>query len=151
MDADDHLHPDSPLMTMSHSFLNDGMLALSMPGPSRDQNYYIADGNSVLLVENTLFRVRLRFLSNVSVMRYLRYDIHSLLGLYVAMQVHRSTLTKDKSAFETMFQLSSETDSARSDSSVTVAAEGESDDNPIRLQGDTADEFRALLWSLYAL
>ena len=29
--------------------------------------------------------------------------------------------------------------------------EGESDDNPIHLQGDTADEFRALLWSLYAL
>lgn len=49
-----------------------------------------------------------------------------------------------------MFQLSSETDSSRSESSVTLA-EGESDDNPIRLQGDTADEFRALLWSLYAL
>ena len=65
--------------------------------------------------------------------------------------MHRSTLTKDKSAFETMFQLSSETDSSRSESSVTVAVEGESDDNPIRLQGDTADEFRALLWALYAL
>ena len=60
-------------------------------------------------------------------------------------------LTKDKSAFETMFQLSSETDSARSDSSMNAAQEGESDDNPIRLQGDTADEFRALLWALYAL
>ena len=58
---------------------------------------------------------------------------------------------KDKSAFETMFQLSSETDSSRSESSVTLATEGESDDNPIRLQGDTADEFRALLWALYAL
>ena len=60
-------------------------------------------------------------------------------------------LTKDKSAFETMFQLSSETDSARSDSSMNAAQKGESDDNPIRLQGDTADEFRALLWALYAL
>lgn len=50
-----------------------------------------------------------------------------------------------------MFQLSSETDSSRSESSVTIATEGESDDNPIRLQGDTAEEFRALLWSLYAL
>ena len=50
-----------------------------------------------------------------------------------------------------MFQLSSETDSSRSESSVTLAMEGESDDNPIHLQGDTADEFRALLWSLYAL
>lgn len=50
-----------------------------------------------------------------------------------------------------MFQLSGETDSARSDSSMTVAQEGEGDDNPIRLQGDTADEFRALLWALYSL
>ncbi|KAI0076325.1 hypothetical protein K474DRAFT_1598271 [Panus rudis PR-1116 ss-1] len=107
---------------MSNSFLGDsGILSLSIPGPSRDPNYYISDGNTVLLVENTLFKV------------------------------HRSTLTKDKSAFETMFQLSSEADSARSESSVTVAQEGDNDGNPIRLQGDTADEFRALLWALYAL
>ncbi|KAH8104658.1 hypothetical protein BXZ70DRAFT_888007 [Cristinia sonorae] len=106
---------------MSNSFLGDGILSLSIPGPSRDPLYYISDGNSVLLVENTLFKV------------------------------HRSTLTKDKSAFETMFQLSSETDSSRSDSSMTVAQEGENDDNPIRLQGDTAEEFRSLLWALYAL
>ncbi|OCH92656.1 hypothetical protein OBBRIDRAFT_791103 [Obba rivulosa] len=120
---DHHLHPDSPLMTMSNSFLGDGMLhlsQLSIPGPSRDPTYYISDGNSVLLVENTLFKV------------------------------HRSILTKDKSAFETMFQLSSETDSSRSDSSMT-SPEGETDENPIRLLGDTADEFRALLWALYAL
>lgn len=32
-----------------------------------------------------------------------------------------------------------------------TVAEGDSDDNPIRLQGDTAEEFRALLWALYAL
>ncbi|TBU39182.1 hypothetical protein BD309DRAFT_993934 [Dichomitus squalens] len=106
---------------MSNSFLNDGILLLSMPGPSRDPSYYIHDGNTVLLVENTLFKV------------------------------HRSVLTKDKSAFETMFQLPGETDSARSESSMTVAQEGESDDNPIKLQGDTADEFRALMWALYSL
>ncbi|KAH9947630.1 hypothetical protein B0H21DRAFT_738207 [Amylocystis lapponica] len=117
----EQLRPDSALMTMANSFLRDGMLQLSIPGPSRDTMYYISDGNSVLLVENTLFKV------------------------------HRSVLMKDKSAFETMFQLSTETDSSRSDSSMTVAPEGESDDNPIRLQGDTADEFRALLWALYAL
>ncbi|KAI0685800.1 hypothetical protein BC835DRAFT_1289330 [Cytidiella melzeri] len=115
------MHPDSPLMTMTRSFLGEGILSLSMPGPSRDSTYYISDGNSVFLVENTLFKV------------------------------HRSTLMKDKSAFETMFQLSSETDSSRSDSSVTLSTEGDADENPIRLQGDTADEFRALLWSLYAL
>lgn len=52
------LHPESPLMAaMTNSFLGDGMLSLSIPGPSRDPTYYIPDGNSVLLVENTLFRV----------------------------------------------------------------------------------------------
>ncbi|KAI0087776.1 hypothetical protein BDY19DRAFT_892283 [Irpex rosettiformis] len=107
---------------MTHSFLGESsILSLSMPGPSRDPTYYISDGNSVFLVENTLFKV------------------------------HRSTLMKDKSAFETMFQLSSETDSSRSDMSATQSTEGDADENPIRLQGDTADEFRALLWSLYAL
>lgn len=53
------LPPDSPLMTMTNSFLNEDMLLLSMPGPSRDPSYYIHDGNSVLLVENTLFKVRI--------------------------------------------------------------------------------------------
>lgn len=57
MDAAE-LHPDSPLMNMSHSFLADGILSLSMPGPTRDPTYYITDGNSVFLVENTLFKVR---------------------------------------------------------------------------------------------
>lgn len=60
----DGLHPDSPLMTMSNSFLGDGMLSLSIPGPSRDAVYYIPDGNSVLLVENTLFKVRPTLSSN---------------------------------------------------------------------------------------
>lgn len=92
------------------------MLSLSIP--TRDNDYYISDGNTVLLVENILFKV------------------------------HRSTLTKDKSTFDTMFSLPSD---SSSDSSMTVGPEGESDDNPIRLQGDTAEEFRALLWALYAL
>jgi hypothetical protein len=46
-----------------------------------------------------------------------------------------------------MFSLPSDSTSG---SSMTVV-EGDSDDNPIRLQGDTAEEFRALLWALYAL
>lgn len=100
-------------------------LHLSIPIPSRDSTYYIADGNTVLLVENTLFKV------------------------------HRSTLTKDASTFDSMFSLDSD---LRSSSHVsgnstvtTVGPEGENDDNPIRLQGDTADQFRALLWALYSL
>ena len=51
-----------------------------------------------------------------------------------------------------MFSLDSDLRSSTSNNSgVTVGPEGESDDNPIRLQGDTADEFRSLLWALYAL
>jgi hypothetical protein len=46
------------LMTMSNSkFLRDSMLSLSIP--TRDTEYYISDGNTVLLVENILFKVRL--------------------------------------------------------------------------------------------
>lgn len=32
-----------------------------------------------------------------------------------------------------------------------ITAEGNSDDNPIVLHGDTPAEFRNFLWSLYAL
>ncbi|KAH7925601.1 hypothetical protein BV22DRAFT_1112228 [Leucogyrophana mollusca] len=97
-------------------------LQLSIPIPARDPTYYISDGNTVLLVESTLFKV------------------------------HRSILKNDKSTFDSMFSLDSDlrSNSDASSSSVTVGPEGESDDNPIRLQGDTADEFRALLWALYA-
>lgn len=34
---------------------------------------------------------------------------------------------------------------------LVVSGEGDSDDTPIYLHGDSADEFRDLLWSLYAL
>jgi len=96
-------------------------LQLSIPIPSRDPEYYISDGNTVLLVETTLFKV------------------------------HRSTLTKDKSTFDSMFSLDSDLRSHTSSNDTSIGPEGESDDNPIRLQGDTADEFRSLLWALYAL
>ncbi|KAK7048637.1 BTB domain-containing protein [Favolaschia claudopus] len=94
------------------------------PSATRDPTYYIPDGNTVLLVENTLFKV------------------------------HRSMLVKDKSAFDSMFSLEAYTEDTTSSSSLipsTANAEGESDENPIRLQGDKAEEFSALLWSLYSL
>lgn len=53
-----------------------------------------------------------------------------------------------------MFSLDSDirSNSRLSNSAGMVAGpEGESDDSPIRLQGDSADEFRALLWALYSL
>ncbi|KAG9315651.1 hypothetical protein JVU11DRAFT_3296 [Chiua virens] len=123
-----HLPPD---VYLTNTFMHSADVSPSTPKlqlqlsiPSRDSMYYYSDGNTVLLVETTLFKV------------------------------HRSTLTKEKSTFESMFSLDSDLRSSTtstSNSGVTVGPEGESDDNPIRLQGDTADEFRSLLWALYAL
>ncbi|EGN98574.1 hypothetical protein SERLA73DRAFT_110132 [Serpula lacrymans var. lacrymans S7.3] len=55
--------------------------------------------------------------------------------------VHRTILSVDTSSFGSMFSL------PQGDKQ----EEGTSDDNPIVLQGDTAEEFRNFLWSLYAL
>lgn len=61
-------------------------------------------------------------------------------------KVHRYLLSRDGSAFEGMFSLDQIRLNEESDGN-----EGDSDENPIVLHGDTPDEFRALLWSLYAL
>jgi hypothetical protein len=95
----------------------------------RDSEYYIPDGNTVIQVENVLFKV------------------------------HRYILSRDGSAFEGMFSLDG---IPRSESSESLAptspvhhhspgSEGLSDSSPILLSGDTASDFRALLWALYAL
>ncbi|KAK1229922.1 hypothetical protein PQX77_007021 [Marasmius sp. AFHP31] len=89
------------------------MRASSSSGLEHDEEYYIAEGNTIIRVEDTLFKV------------------------------HRYLLSRDGSAFEGMFSL----DHIRSG----TVSEGDSDDNPIALHGDTPEEFRALLWSLYAL
>ncbi|KAJ6508369.1 hypothetical protein C8R45DRAFT_441074 [Mycena sanguinolenta] len=88
--------------------------------PTRDQTYYISDGNTILQVENTLFKV------------------------------HRSMLIKDKSTFDSMFSLDAYTYNTE-DPQMNDPSEGESDENPIRLHGDKAEEFSALMWSLYSL
>jgi len=55
--------------------------------------------------------------------------------------VHRTILSKDSSSFSSMFSL------PQGDK----PAEGQSDDNPVILIGDTASQFRNFLWALYAL
>lgn len=57
-------------------------------------------------------------------------------------QVHRTILSKDSSTFETMFKLPSGED---------TQAEGSRDNNPVVLSGDTPEQFRSLLWALYAM
>ncbi|KAJ4490690.1 hypothetical protein J3R30DRAFT_3399973 [Lentinula aciculospora] len=117
----------SPRMTLQQDF-------------ARDSEYYLADGNTVILVENVLFKV------------------------------HRYILSRDGSAFEGMFSLDNipKSDSAEtlimSSSEGTqpsyphsqlhrsrLSPEGSSDKIPIHLFGDTAADFRSLLWALYAL
>ncbi|CCL99253.1 uncharacterized protein FIBRA_01268 [Fibroporia radiculosa] len=60
-------------------------------------------------------------------------------------RVHRFLLARDSSAFQDMFSL------PLGEGSQSALQEGFSDSNPIRLFGDTAQEFRTLLSLLYAL
>ncbi|KAJ3805201.1 hypothetical protein EV368DRAFT_84526 [Lentinula lateritia] len=110
------------------------------PALVRDSEYYLPDGNTVIQVENVLFNI------------------------------HRYILSRDGSAFEGMFSLDNipQSDSAetlimtnaentRSSYSRSylhhqhLSPEGSSDKTPILLSGDTAGDFRSLLWALYAL
>lgn len=132
-------------------------LQLSIPIPSRDPEYYISDGNTVLLVETTLFKVNQSSLStgghSNSLMPGSQVGVTFVFIAIISDQrlLHdRSTLTKDKSTFDSMFSLDLDLRS-HTGTDPSIGPEGESDDNPIRLQGDSADEFRALLWALYAL
>ncbi|KAF9069780.1 hypothetical protein BDP27DRAFT_1221970 [Rhodocollybia butyracea] len=102
---------------------------------AQDLEYYIPDGNTVIQVEGVLFKV------------------------------HRYILSRDGSAFEGMFSLDNIPRSDSTESLIThdsrdyttspqchhISHEGLSDDTPILLSGDTASDFRALLWALYAL
>ncbi|OCH92635.1 hypothetical protein OBBRIDRAFT_791083 [Obba rivulosa] len=81
---------------------------------TRDFEYYFDDGDCVIRVEDTVFRV------------------------------HRFLLTRDGSAFADMFSLPP-------GSGTSEMPEGSSDANPIRLFGESAEDFRALLFILYAL
>ena len=94
----------------------------------RDEDYYLSDGSCIILVENTLFNVR-------------SFNDHSSSKSHPVSQVHRTTLSKDSSSFSSMFSL------PRGDK----PAEGQSDDNPVILVGDTVSQFRNFLWALYAL
>jgi hypothetical protein len=68
-----------------------------------------------------------------------------LLLIQELLQVHRSLLIRDKSTFNNMFSLEAHKPDG------VQGEEGENDENPIHLQGDTADEIRALMWCFYAL
>ncbi|KAF8811549.1 hypothetical protein BYT27DRAFT_7221403 [Phlegmacium glaucopus] len=59
----------------------------------------------------------------------------------ILFNVHRSILSKDSSSFKSMLSL------PQGD----LVTEGQSEDKPIVLSGDTPEEFRHFLWALYAL
>ncbi len=57
-------------------------------------------------------------------------------------KVARRPFEQESTVFEDAFQLPSA-------EGVTGECEGETDDNPIRLDGVTEEEFRALLWVMF--
>ncbi|KAF8209913.1 hypothetical protein K438DRAFT_1497631, partial [Mycena galopus ATCC 62051] len=75
-----------------------------------DNEYYYSSGDSVIRIENTLFKV------------------------------HKPFLTYNSAVFATLFDLPG----------VTGRAEGLSDDLPIVLEGETAENFRIILKYVYA-
>lgn len=63
-------------------------------------------------------------------------------------------LIKDGSAFRGMFSLDDDSRTVADHGNMVEgprSSEGQSDENPIRLHGDTDVEFSDLMWSLYAL
>ncbi|KAF7319912.1 BTB domain-containing protein [Mycena kentingensis (nom. inval.)] len=96
------------------------------PKPMRDETYYLEDGSCIILVQDTLFNVHRTMLSKgASALTFIR-NAHS---------------PADNSLFAAMFSLPQG----------QREVEGRSDENPIRLTGDTVAEFRNFLWALYAL
>jgi hypothetical protein len=104
--------------------------------PIRDERYYMDNegADCVILAGKVLFKVRLLLLFST-------WIIH-----LVHVQVHRFILSKDSSAFGNMFAMPA----GHGNDGLVLPREGSSDENPIVLQEDP-DQFRALLWSLYAL
>lgn len=99
--------------------------------PIQDPNFYLRDSESaflVFLVEKTLFKVN-------GPTHYLEECHRSLTDL----QVHRSLLLRERSAFTDMISLPN-----------LYLEEGTNDTSPIVLS-DTVEQFRDLLWILYAL
>jgi hypothetical protein len=95
----------------------------------RDADYYLQDGDLVILVESTLFRVRRKPSSMHQVSQ--RAELNR-------EKVHRFILSRDSSTFQNMFE-------------VGTGTEGSTDDNPLQLYGDTVKAVRSLLSVLYAL
>lgn len=99
----------------------------------RDAHYYSNDMDSgccVFRAENTLFKVRLVW----------RRAVMPVL-IDLRLQVHKCYLMREPCAFGDLFSLPSVPG---------AQVEGLTDDAPVPLS-DSAEEFRGLLWGLYAL
>ena len=63
-------------------------------------------------------------------------------------RVHDCVLSRDGSAFADMFAVDKQGSVVATPSFVQ---DGQDDEHPIELQGDTVEQFRDLLWTLYSL
>ncbi|KAJ3989201.1 hypothetical protein F5890DRAFT_1549835 [Lentinula detonsa] len=114
-------------------------LMASHSGLVRDPEFYIPDGNTVIQVENVLFKVHRYMLSR---------DGSAFEGMFLLDNIPKSD------SAETLIMSTSESIHPYSDSHLHrphSSPEGSSDKTPILLPGDTAAEFRSFLWALYAL
>ena len=127
--------PDTSQMTpgtvnVSH-LIEEPVFNVPKEGLIYDREYYKPDsegGFCIFRVENTLFKVFL----------YFSYYLNSLAQFLI--EVHRCYLLREPSAFGDMFSLPA----------VQGSCEGRSDEAPVPLF-DTVEQFRDLLWALYAM
>jgi len=126
-------------------------VATSVEGPSRkrrrtlDEHYMEADVAEASLSEpatrNTTWIAEIvSYWLRRHCSRY-RITVHCLRFSSYIIQVHKAFLSRDSSTFEGMFSV------PQGDYSV----DGGSDQQPITLTGDTVEQFRSLIFILYAL
>ncbi|KXN90563.1 hypothetical protein AN958_04076 [Leucoagaricus sp. SymC.cos] len=94
--------------------------------PTRDRDYYYNDGDCILRVQDTLFKLHRFMLTR-----------HSLYFRQKLVELDKKT---DESTGENDQQ----------DNPITTPAQGTSDEHPIRISAK-ADAFRTLCWALYAM
>ncbi len=105
---------------------SDTILIPSPTSPRRDDEFYCRD---------IIFQVRASF----QLHHFMRTDLQKVED--VLFKVARRPFEQESTIFNDTLQLPS--------GHLTGECEGETDDNPIRLDGVTEEEFRALLWVMF--
>lgn len=107
----------------------------------RDEKYYFADGNIVLLVGGVLFKVRIYINAILST--------HTVF-LFSVLQIHSSLLTQESETFKDMFTLPvAQRPSGEPTGSEEIVVEGSCDESPIAVPEAACSSFRSFLFMFY--